>query len=90
MLFELAGEIDMRNARSLGDCLCQAIDLSPGGLTVDMSAVSFIDSSGIAMMLRVHEAGAAQRRVVIWRDIQPFPAKTLAIVGLDQFFTREG
>ena len=89
MLIELAGEIDMANARSLGDCLCQAIDLTRSGLVVDMTAVSFIDSSGMAMMVRVQHAAARQNCTVTWRAIQPFPAKALAIIGLDQLLVFE-
>ncbi len=58
MLIELAGEIDLANAGTLGECLCQAIDLTRSGLVVDMTAVSFLDSSGMAMMVRVQRAAS--------------------------------
>jgi anti-sigma B factor antagonist len=89
MLIELAGEIDIASAANLGDCLCQAIDLTRSGLVVDMTAVTFIDSSGMAMMLRVQHAASKQNCTVSWRAIQPFPAKALAIMGLDQVLVLE-
>jgi anti-anti-sigma factor len=89
MLIELAGEIDMENAQTLGDCLCHAIDLTQAGAVVDLSAVSFIDSSGMAMMTRVHRAAIAHGGSVTWRGIQPFPAKALALMGLDTLLVFE-
>jgi anti-sigma B factor antagonist len=88
-LIELAGEIDMANAGNLGDRLCQAIELTRSGLVVDMTAVTFIDSSGMAMMLRVQQAASKQNCTVTWRAIQPFPAKALALIGLDQVLVLE-
>ena len=61
MRIELAGDIDMANAKSLGDSLCNAIDLTTGGLVVDMTAVAFLDSSAMAMMVRVHQAAVARQ-----------------------------
>ena len=89
MLIELAGKIDMANAESLGDRLCQALDLTRGGLVVDMTAVTFIDSSAMAMMLRVQHAASKQNSTVTWRAIQPLPAKALAVIGLDQVLVLE-
>jgi anti-sigma B factor antagonist len=89
LLIELAGEIDMANAGSLGDCLCQAIDLTGSGLVVDLAAVTFIDSSGMAMMLRVHRVAATRQVTVRWRGMQPFPAKALAMTGLDRVLAVE-
>ena len=53
LLVELGGEIDLANAGALGDALRRSTGPLP--TVVDLTAVSFIDSSGIAMMLRVHQ-----------------------------------
>jgi anti-anti-sigma factor len=45
MVIELAGEIDLVNARDLGDRICRAIDGSRHEIVIDLSAVPFIDSS---------------------------------------------
>ena len=82
LLVELGGEIDLANAHSLGDALCAALDRTTGPLVVDLSAVSFIDSSGIAMMLRVHEHATALERTVSWRGVAPAPARAFEICGL--------
>ena len=84
MKIELAGDIDLANAKALGDCLCHAIDLSVGELVVDMTAVPFIDSCALAMMMRAHQYGVDRGSTVTWRGIQGAPARVLAITGLNR------
>lgn len=51
----LSGEIDHHGARAMMRELEEAISASlPRRLTLDLSGVSFMDSSGIALLLRVH------------------------------------
>ena len=50
LLIELGGDIDLANAAALGDALCEALDRTRSEMVVDLSAVPFIDSRGIAMM----------------------------------------
>jgi anti-anti-sigma factor len=52
-VFRLVGEIDMSNAESLGATLDQLIADGTNHLVIDLSALEFMDSSGIAMLLRV-------------------------------------
>ncbi|MCU1466078.1 MAG: anti-sigma factor antagonist [Actinomycetia bacterium] len=48
----LVGEIDIANADALGEQLDQLIGAGADRLVVDLSALDFMDSSGIAMLLR--------------------------------------
>jgi anti-anti-sigma factor len=84
MVLELGGDISIANAKTLGDCLCHAIDLSGCGIVVDLTEVPFIDSSAAAMMLRVHRVAIALECNVTWRGIQRAPARVLNVMGLDQ------
>lgn len=83
LLIELGGDIDLENAAALGDALCEAIGRTRTGMVVDLSAVPFIDSRGIAMMARVHDHATRQQCSVTWRGLQPWPARVVAITGLD-------
>jgi anti-sigma B factor antagonist len=49
----LAGEIDISNAESLGATLDELVGDETQRLVVDLAALEFMDSSGIAMLLRV-------------------------------------
>ena len=84
ILIELGGDIDLANAEALGDSLCAAIDRSRCDIVVDMTEVPFLDSSAMAMMIRVHRAAAGHESRVTWRGVQPFPTRALAIAGLDR------
>jgi anti-anti-sigma factor len=84
ILIELGGDIDMANAEALGDSLCAAIDRARCEIVVDLTEVPFLDSSAMAMMIRVHRAAAGCESRVTWRGVQPFPARALAIAGLDR------
>jgi anti-anti-sigma factor len=53
LVVKLAGEIDMSNAESLGRAIDGLIDAGTDRLVVDLAALEFMDSSGIAMLLRV-------------------------------------
>lgn len=52
-VYRLTGEIDQHRARRLTEELEREIDIRlPGSLELDFSGVSFMDSSGIALVLR--------------------------------------
>jgi anti-anti-sigma factor len=90
MLIELGGDIDLANAEALGDSLCAALDTAQAEIVVDLTEVPFLDSSAMAMMIRVHHAAVKHESRVTWRGVQPFPARALAIAGLDQLLLFDG
>lgn len=49
----LAGEIDLGNAGTIADALVGQLDPGPSRLVIDLSHVSFIDSSGINELLQL-------------------------------------
>ena len=49
---KLVGEIDLANADALGEKFDRLIGEGDARLVVDLSALEFMDSSGIAMLLR--------------------------------------
>ena len=51
-IVKLVGEFDISNAERLGRTLDQIIDGGTGRLVIDLAALEFMDSSGIAMLLR--------------------------------------
>jgi anti-anti-sigma factor len=52
-IVELIGEIDISNAETLGAELDRIIDGQSKPLVVDLAKLEFMDSSGIAMLLKV-------------------------------------
>ena len=61
-LFFLHGDLDAWNASDLAQELADAIHACDGGLVVDCSDLSFIDSSGLKALLRTQRALADEGR----------------------------
>jgi anti-sigma B factor antagonist len=51
-LIRVAGEIDLSNAHLLREAIEQASDSHPDRLVIDMSAVTFMDSTGLNVLCR--------------------------------------
>jgi anti-anti-sigma factor len=75
---KLVGEIDISNADALGAQLDGMIGAGEERLVVDLSALAFMDSSGIAMLLRV--AGRVSSIVV--RDPTDVVRRIIECTGL--------
>jgi anti-anti-sigma factor len=84
LVVELAGELDYVKAETLGVALEQAIEWTRRDTTVDLTAVSSVDSSVMAMMLRVHRSACDRGCVLTWSGVQPAVARMLEAAGLDR------
>jgi anti-anti-sigma factor len=49
----VAGELDLSNSPSTGDAIESALPASARALVVDFSNLTFLDSSGVAMLFRL-------------------------------------
>ena len=55
-LFELTGELDSRSADSLQDALDSAIDHGAGRVLLDLSGLTFCDSTGLRVIVAAYRA----------------------------------
>jgi anti-sigma B factor antagonist len=63
LVVSIIGEVDMSNATEIDVELQTALQSEPALLVIDLSALKFIDSSGIALLLRAAEkAGRLELR----------------------------
>jgi anti-anti-sigma factor len=53
---ELVGELDLSNVESLDDILAQVLEAHPARITLDVTGLRFMDSSGLALLLRTNVA----------------------------------
>lgn len=83
----VSGEVDVATAPRLRDGLESAVGAAPARLVVDLSSVSFIDSTGLGVLIGVSkqadEAGVALRLVIAESRI----IKLFEITGLLDLFT---
>ena len=62
----LSGEIDLSTVEDVEGGLRSAIDDGAGAIVLDLREVSFLDSSGLRLLLRLHkDLGEAGRRLVL-------------------------
>ena len=88
-VIELGGDIDLDNATAIGDALCNGLHRHRAPITVDLTWVTFIDSTAISMMVRVHNYGETLHRPVTWRGAQGRAIDVLKITGVDQLLHLE-
>jgi anti-sigma B factor antagonist len=86
-VLEVRGEIDVASSPQLHSSISELIEAEPEIVVVDLSGVSFIDSTGLGVLVsaetQVREAGKSLRLVVT----QPQIMKLLELTGLDEVFT---
>ena len=85
LLLELKGELDHHGARDALRELELAIDAAlPKKLVLDFSGVTFMDSSGLAVVLHLHRTCARSGREFVVRGAPPQPMRVFEASGLPQ------
>lgn len=83
----LGGEVDIFTAPQFKECLLALLDSGVKRLVVDLSDVTFIDSTALGVLIggvrRVHGSGGAMTIVVTSRQVE----RVLSITGLDRVFS---
>ena len=83
-----AAEIDVSTAPTLRQEVYAAIEASPGGVvTVDMSGVEFIDSTGLGVLVGALKKARLGNGDVALAGLQPQVLKIFTITGLHKVFT---
>lgn len=81
-LVELAGELDLTNAREVETRLDEIVD-NGSGLVLDLNRVTFVDSAALHMLFRLARRFGEDKRLRIVLEPTALVARTLTIVGLD-------
>jgi anti-sigma B factor antagonist len=85
----IVGELDVVTAPGLEQRLGELCDEGARCLTVDLSSLAFIDSSGLSALVTTLKRYRAEGGDVVLRSPTRPTAKVLEISGLDQVFTIE-
>ena len=88
--FSLAGELDHHGAKGLLQSLEREIERTlPMVLVLDLSGVTFMDSSGIAVALRGWQRMRELGGTVLLRHVSPQPRKVFEASGVNRMMTIE-
>jgi anti-sigma B factor antagonist len=79
----VTGEIDMATAPMLGRELTSAIESGDGPVVLDLTEVTFFDSSGLRVAIVAHrDLGDRGRRLAVVCDPDGHVRRTFALAGL--------
>ena len=82
----LAGEIDFSVTPAVRERLLQLTEKIPGDIVLDMADLSYIDSSGLALLLETRRQMQENGRSVRIRSIAPQVRKLLQLTQLGELF----
>jgi anti-sigma B factor antagonist len=89
--FDISGEFDVAMAPMVRRRLLDLIADNPGEtIEVDLSQVTFIDSTAIGVLVGAHQSGQVTNGAITLHAPTPTVWKILTIMGLDKYFVCTG
>ncbi len=85
----LRGDVDLESSPRARKILLDALDTAPA-LLVDMSGVSYIDSSGIASLVESFQTGRANGKRFVLVAVSEPALRVLQLARLDRVFDIHG
>ncbi|MFE1809100.1 STAS domain-containing protein [Streptomyces sp. NPDC059533] len=80
----LAGELDFHTARKVEPRLTELAASGQHGLVLDLSGISFCDSSGIDLFMRVHHRCRLAGTRLRLCGVPPLVVKSMRVLGADR------
>jgi anti-anti-sigma factor len=87
MLVRVHGDIDFSRSPSLRAQLLEVLHQGPSRLVIDLMAVDYMDSSGVATLVEALQAQRKGRRKLVLCNLQPKVKGIFQISKLDTVFT---
>jgi anti-anti-sigma factor len=89
LVVQLEGDLDVISSGPVGDELCGLVDLGERVIKVDCTAVTFIESRGLAMMARVQRLANESGCRLTWRGLPLHALRAIHLSGLDEYLQIE-
>ena len=83
----LSGEIDLMAQPQLQSCLAEALTARPAQIVIDMTDLTFIDSSGLAALVFAHQQLRPGGGRLILTNVPAIAMRVLEITGLHHLFS---
>jgi anti-anti-sigma factor len=90
VVVEVQGDLDAARVPRVKALLEDAVGLRPQQLVIDLAGCSFLDASGLTVLLDVHRRLARVGSVLTLRGCSPRVMKLLSLTGLRRVFDVEG
>ncbi|HEX6418479.1 MAG TPA: STAS domain-containing protein [Acidimicrobiales bacterium] len=84
------GEIDLSTREPFGRAVRQATTAGAGRVVIDMAEITFMDSSGLAVLAEAHRALGEAPGAIVLRRVRPAVRSVLTLSGLDGLLSIQG
>jgi anti-sigma B factor antagonist len=86
----LRGEIDLASAPQLENAAIEAVTATgPSRIVIDLAGVEFMDSTGLATLIKAQSQARSNNRSLILRHVPPQAQRVLEISGFAEAFVTE-
>jgi len=80
------GDIDLASAADFETCLRSALDSAPSSIVIDLAALTFIDSSGLRVLVSLSKEAQSRGATLGLRNVPRHAQRVLDITGLTEWF----
>src|SRR4051812_41238456 len=80
------GDIDLASASDFETSLRTALDGAPGSITIDLESLTFIDSSGLRVLVSLSKEAQSRGTTLGLRNVPRHAQRVLDITGLSEWF----
>jgi anti-anti-sigma factor len=79
------GDIDLASAPDFESSLRTAVEASPSTITIDLAALTFIDSSGLRVLVSLSKEAQSRGATLRLRNVPRHAQRVLDITGLTEW-----
>ncbi|MGK3206054.1 STAS domain-containing protein [Amycolatopsis sp. MEPSY49] len=84
LVLAVAGEVDLLTTDRLTDAVTAALARRPAVLVIDLTAVTFLDSSGLSVLAQAHATGGQDTAVRVVTIQDSLAHRAVTLTGMDQ------
>lgn len=82
----LVGEVDFSNSQDVREWLRRFCDATSGEVSLDLSSLQYIDSSGLAVLIEVRKLLKAAKRTIRIVAVSPQVHKLFSLTQIGELF----
>jgi anti-anti-sigma factor len=88
LVVSVRGEVDLATAPELESCVQQAFATAPDSVLLDLGGLTFIDSSGLRVLVALSNDARARGAALSLRNVPRHAERVLDLTGLSDWFNR--
>jgi anti-sigma B factor antagonist len=86
VVIAVSGELDLATAPQLREACAKAVQSAAGTVRIDVGGLTFLDSSGISVLVETHRDLEARNGSLILHCVGDRTQRVLEVAGLSDFF----